>query len=251
MLSKLRHAVGRVAGGAGYYDRMRTEMYTRQALEQWETLKRDWNRQVEQAGREGVHVIYTDRYNRLHEQMDTLSKNMLLDYDIGSQMRAVLSRLDEAVSDRRYAGTWRNLMAGQFDRREALEAEAATRGVAVPDHGEYNTWRNVTDEAVDRCEEILADRGRYGIHLDDIARRGESLASALARVRETMRDDDRHIAATLIRQRKGEDISMREERIARLLDDPKQLRELRQKRAEQKAGKRQRKGRHLSMGMRM
>ena len=251
VLSKLRHAVGRVAGGAGYYDRMRTEMYTRQVLEQWETLKRDWNRQVEQAGREGVHVIYTDRYNRLHEQMDTLSKNMLLDYDIGSQMRAVLSRLDEAVSDRRYAGTWRNLMAGQLDHREALEAEEARRGVAVPDHRDYDTWRNVTDKAADHCAELLARRERYGIHLDDIARRGESLPSALSRVRETLRDDDRHIAATLVQQRKGEDISMREERIARLLDDPEKLRDLRQKRAEQKAGKRQRKGRHMSMGMRM
>ena len=123
----------------------------------------------------------------------------------------------------------------------------ATRG--VPDHREYDTWRNVTDKAVDRCEEILADRGKYGIHLDEIARQGESLASALAR--ETLRDDDRHIAATLVRQRKGEDVSMRDERIARLLDDPEKLRELRQKRAEQKAGKQQRKGRYQSRGMSM
>ena len=185
VLSMLRHAVGRIAGGADYDDRMRTEMYRRQALEQWETLKQDWNRQVEQADREGVHVIYTDRYDDLHEKLDTLSKNMLLDYDIGSEMRAVLSQLDQAVSNRRYVDTWRNLMAGQLDRREALEAEVAMRG--VPDHREYDTWRNVTDDAVDRCEEILADRGRYGIHLDDIARRGESLASALSRARDSAR----------------------------------------------------------------
>ena len=224
-------------------------MYTRRALEQWETLKRDWNRQVEQAGREGVHVIYTDRYDRLHERLESLSKNMLLGYDNSSEIRAVLSKLDRAVSNRGYVDTWRNLMAVQFDPREALEAKAATR--RVPDHREYDTWRNVTDKAVDRCEEILADRERYGIHLDDIARRGESLASALSRVRETLRDDDRHIATTLVRQREGEDVSLREERIARLLDDPGKLRELRQKRAEQKAGKRQRKGRHMSRGIRM
>ena len=107
------------------------------------------------------------------------------------------------------------------------------------------------DDAADRCEEVLADRHEYGIHLDDIACRGESLASVLARVRETLRDDDRHIVATLVRQREGEDVSMREERIARLLDDPEKLRELRQKRAEQKAGKRQRKDRHMSRGIRM
>ena len=40
---------------------------------------------------------------------------------------------------------------------------------------------------------------------------------------------------------------MREERIARLLDDPEKIRELRQQRAERKAGKQQRRGRHWSM----
>ena len=245
VLSKLRHAVGRIAGGADYDDRMQTEMYTRRALEQWETLKRDWNHLVEQADREGVHVIYTDGYDHLHERLRSLSQNMLLDYDIRSEMRAVLSQLDKAVSNRGYVDTWHNLMAGQLDRREALEAEARE----VPDHRKYDTWRDVIDDAADRCEEVLADRHEYGIHLDDIARRGESLASALSRVREILRNDDRHIAATLVRQREGEDVSMREERIARLLDDPEKLRELRQKREEQKADKQQRQGRHMSMRM--
>ena len=47
----------------------------------------------------------------------------------------------------------------------------------------------------------------------------------------------------------GESLRMREERIARLLDDPEKLRELRQQRAERKAGKQQSKGRHMSMRM--
>ena len=42
---------------------------------------------------------------------------------------------------------------------------------------------------------------------------------------------------------------MREERIARLLDDPEKIRELRQQHAEHKAGKQQHKGRHWSMGI--
>ena len=47
-----------------------------------------------------------------------------------------------------------------------------------------------------------------------------------------LQDDDQHLAATLAGQREGEDIRMREERVARLLDDPEKLRELRQQRAE-------------------
>ena len=96
---------------------------------------------------------------------------------------------------------------------------------------------------------MLADWGNYGIRLDCIALREESLESALARVREVLEDDDRHLAATLAGQRKGKSLRMREERVARLLDDPEKLRELRQQRAQRKAGKHQSKGRHMSMGM--
>ena len=249
VLSVLRRAAGRIAGGRDYHDRMETEMHARQALEQWEALKGEWNRLLERADREGVHVIYTDGYDNLYERLGTLSRNRLLDYDISSEMRAVLSKLDRAVSNRRYVDTWRGLMTGELDSREALEAEAAGRGVAVPDHKKYDTWRDLIDDAADRCRQILADRHEYGVHLDDIARRGESLASALTRVRDILREDDRHLAAALVQQHKGEDVAEREKRIARLLDDPGKLRELRQKRAEQKAGKKQRRDRSMSMGM--
>ena len=99
----------------------------------------------------------------------------------------------------------------------------------------------------DRCEGMLDDREDYGIHLDCIALREESLGSALTRVGEVLEDDDRHLAATLAGQSEGESLRMREERIARLLDDPEKLRELRQQRAEHKAGEQQHKGRHWSM----
>ena len=96
---------------------------------------------------------------------------------------------------------------------------------------------------------VMDDPGNYGIHLDCTALLEESLGSALSRVREVLEDDDRHLAATLAGQREGESPRMREERIARLLDDPEKLRELRQQRAERKAGKQQSKGRHMSMRM--
>ena len=67
-----------------------------------------------------------------------------------------------------------------------------------------------------------------------------------------LREDDRHLAETLAGQRKGEDVRTREDRTARLLDDPDELRRLRQRRAERRrAGKRQRKGRYQSRGMSM
>ena len=159
----------------------------------------------------------------------------------------MLARIGKVVSNRNYFNSCREHMAGQMDRREVLVAKAAERGVAIPDHEDYDTWRNVTDFAVGRCEGLMDDPVNYGIHLDCIALRGESLESALTRVREVIEDDDRHLAATLAGQREGESLRMREERVARLLDDPEKLRELRQQRAERKAERQQSKGRHWSM----
>ena len=248
-LSRFGRAIGHLVGGRGYHDRLRTATFAREALERSEELKRDWNRQVDRAAEEGVHVIYTDGYDRLHKELDTIAGDMLLDRGVESEISAVLAQLGKAMSNRNYFDNWPKLMAGQMDRREALEAAAAERGVAVPGHEDYDTWRNVTDFAVGRCEELMDDPGNYGIHLDCIALREERLGSALARVRDVLEDDDRHLAATLAGQRAGESLQMREERIARLLDDPEKLRELRQQRAERKAGKQQSKGRHMSMRM--
>ena len=246
--SRLGRAVGQLVGGRGYHDRMRTATFAREALERSEELKRDWNRQVDRAAEEGVHVIYTDGYDRLHKELDTIAGDMLLDRGVKSEISAVLAQLGKAMSNRNYFDNWPKLMAAQMERREALEAKAAERGGAVPDHVDYDTWRNVTDFAVGRCEGLMDDPVNYGIHLDYIALREESLGSALTRVRDVLEDDDRHLAATLAGQRKGESLRMREERIARLLDDPEKLRELRQQRAERKAEKQQQsKGRHWSM----
>ena len=248
--SRFGRAVGHLVGGQGYHDRLRTATFAREVLQRSQVLKRDWNRQVERAAEDGVHVIYTDGYDRLHKELDTIAGDMLLDRGVKSEISAVLAQLGKVVSNRNYFDDCREYMAGRMDRREPLEAEAAERGVAVPDHEDYDTWRDVTDFAVGRCEGLMDDPGNYGIHLDYIALREESLGSALTRVREVLEDDDRHLAATLAGQHKGESLRMRDERVARLLDDPEKLRELRQQRAERKAEKQQQsKGRHWSMRM--
>ena len=246
--SRFGHAIGHLVGGRDYHDRMRTVAYAREVLERAEVLKRDWNRQVDRAAEEGVHVIYTDGYGRLHEELDTVSKNMLLDRGVESEISAVLAQVGKVASNRKYFDSCREFMAGRLDRREALVTEAAERGVAVPDLGRYDTWRDVTEFAAGRCEGLMDDPGNYGIHLDYIAHAQESLESARARVREVLEEDDRHLAAALAGQREGESLQMREERIARLFDDPEKLQELRQQRAGRKAETQQQsKGRHWSM----
>ena len=180
-LSRLGRAIGHLVGGRDYHDRLRTATFAREVLERSGELKRDWNRLVERAAEEGVHVIYTDGYDHLHEELDTVSKNMLLDRGVESEISTVLAQIGKVVSNRNYFDSCREYMTGQMDRREALEVAAAERGVAVPDLGHYDTWRDLTDFAVGRCEELMDDPGNYGIHLDYIAHAQESLGLALTR----------------------------------------------------------------------
>ena len=249
--SRFGRAVGHLVGGQNYHDRLQDARFAQQALERSGELKRDWNRQVDRAAEEGVHVIYTDGYDHLHKEFDKICQNMLLERGVKSEISTMLAQIDKVVSNRNYFDDCRKYMADRLDHREALVADAAEQGVAVPDLGRYDTWRDVTDFAVGRCEELMDDPGRYAIHLDYIARAHESHDSALARVREVLEDDDRHLAASLAGQQEGEDTRMREERVARLLDDPEKLQEQRQQRAERKTEKSERqqqsKGRYWSM----
>ena len=71
--SRFGRAIGHLVGGQDYHDRLRTATFAREALERSGELKRDWNRQVERAAEEGVHVIYTGGYDRLHKELDTIA----------------------------------------------------------------------------------------------------------------------------------------------------------------------------------
>ena len=159
-LAGLGRAIGYFVGGQDYHDRLRTATFAREVLERARELKQDWNRQVDRAAEEGVHVIYTDGYDRLHKGLHRVSKNMLLDRGVESEISAVLAQLGKVVSNRNYFDDCREYMASRMDSREPLVAVAAERGDAVPDLGHYDTWRDLTDYAVGRCEELMDDPGQ-------------------------------------------------------------------------------------------
>ena len=281
-LSRLRHIVredGEYASAVKKPEPHGESADTREKVEQpepakpawmpaYEALRQDWNSLIEDARQAGMPSFYANGYIDIIPRIRELTENP----DIPAKSRAPLIQVLE--NHQRYLSTRKHILdypgeaERQMDARASLQhvaadqeieltsvpaypewrQEAAERGVAVPDHEDYDTWRNVTDFAVGRCEGLMDDPVNYGIHLDYIALREESLGSALTRVRDVLEDDDRHLAATLAGQREGESPRMREERIARLLDDPEKLRELRQQRAERKAEKQQQsKGRYWSM----
>ena len=153
-----------------------------------------------------------------------------------------------------YVQYWHDSLVSRLSERAPLEAIAAERNVPVSDHADYGKWRNLVDHAVSKAEEVLADRRRYGIHLERVARRGEGMESALTRMRAVLREDDRHIAASLVPKRTGQSRGERQQRIERLLNDPEKLAEMRKRRESEerrKAEERQRKGRYRSRGLRI
>ena len=252
MLSRLGHAVGRLAGGEAYEERMRAQAYRRKTLERTGQAMRDWNRLVARAVEEGVHVIRMGGYDRLHEKLDVaVSGNFHMDARSAEEIDAVLAELDKARTNARYVETLHRLAMRSLERREALEAEAARRGVAVPNLADYGRWRTLTDRAVDRGAYIQT-RGDYFIHLHGVESGGERLASALARAHKILYEDNRHIAATRKPEREDEDVQACKEGIAHILDDPEKLRELRIRSAERRREEERRsEGRHQSRGISM
>ena len=152
-LSGLGRAIGYFVGGQDYQNLLRDARFARQTLERAGKLKRDWNRQVERAAEDGVHVIYTDGYDRLHKELDCISKNMLLDRGVKSEISTVVAQIGKVVSNRNYFDNCREYMTDRLDRREPLVAKAAKRGVAVPNHENYDSWRDLTDYAIARQSE--------------------------------------------------------------------------------------------------
>ena len=251
-LSRLGRGVAGLVGGAEYHDRMRSQTLARNALERAQALKREWNRLVDRAEDEGVHVLYSDGCGRLREGLRTVSSNMLLDRGVHREIEGLLKRVGEAAEDRRFAETWRDYLVRALNERAALQERAAERGAALPDHADYDSWRNIADYAVERAEEIMAHRGRHGIHLDCMALRGEGMEAALERLRGVLAADAPHLAASLAGRRKGENADKRKARIADLVDDPEKLDELRRRRAERRAARREAaerrsRGRYMSM----
>ena len=233
------------------------EAGTRASLARWESLRERWDRQVDRAEKEGVHVIYTHGYATLRREMSSATRDdPYLAEGARSEIDRVIGLLDTPEEIRRHIEKHRDAVLAWLERRDdMLGYVSAWDARPAPDTKRYDAWRDSVDKAVAEAEIEFANRGVYGIHLDGLKHRGEGLGSALSRVREVLAEDDRHMAEALVPERKGDDPRRREERIAGLLDDPEKLRELHRRQIERrearKASRRQRKGRHQVRSMRM
>ena len=233
------------------------EAGTRASLARWESLRERWDRQVDRAEKEGVHVIYTDGYGTVRKEMNSATRDdPYLAEGARSEINRVIGLLDTPETIRRHVEKHRDAVLAWLERRDdMLGYVSAWDTRPTPDAKRYDSWRDSVDRAAAEAEIEFANRRVYGIHLDGLTHRGKGLVTALSRVREVLAEDDRHMAEALVPERKGDDPRRREERIAGLLDDPEKLRELYKRQRERmearKAARQQRKGRHQVRSMRM
>ena len=227
----------------------------RASFARWESLRERWDRQVDRAENEGVHVIYTAGYGSLYGELQSLARvDPYLPEEFRSEIDRVIGLLDTPEAIRRHIEEHRDAVLARLERRDdMLDYVSAWDTRPAPERARYDAWRDGADQAVTEAESVLANRRVYGIHLDGLKHRGEGLGSALSRVREVLAEDDRHMAEALVPERKGDDPRRREERIARLLDDPEKLRELHRRQIERREVRKaaRRKGRYQVRSMRM
>ena len=233
------------------------EAGTRASLARWESLRERWDRQLDRAERQSVHVIYTDGYGTLRREMSSAARDdPYLAEGARSEIDRVIGLLDTPEEIRRHVENHCDAVLAWLERRDdMLGYVSAWDTRPAPDAKRYDAWRDSVDKAVAEAEIVFANRRLYGIHLDGLRHRGKGLGSALSRVREVLREDDRHMAEALVPERKGDDPRRREERIAALLDDPEKLREMHRRQIERrearKAARQRRKGRYQVRSMRM
>ena len=233
------------------------EAGTRASLARWESLKERWDRQLDLAEKEGVHVIYTDGYGALRREMSSATRDdPYLAEGTRSEVDRVIGLLDTPEAMRRHVEEHRDTILAWLERRgNMLDYVSAWDTRPAPDARRYDAWRESIDKAVTEAEIEFTNRRVYGIHLDGLKHRGEGPGSALSKVREVLAEDDRYMAEALVPERKGDDPRRREERIAGLLDDPEKLRELHRRQIERKearkAARQRRKGRYQVRSMRM
>ncbi len=232
------------------------EAATRASLEGWESLRERWNLQVDHAGREGVHVIYTAEYETLYGELQSLARgDPYLPEEVRSEIDRVIYAVGAAERTRdRVVQHGAAIAARLARRREMLDSGWSRDERAFVDREGYDPWRRDTEKAVEAAESLLSEPKDYGIHLQGLTRL--SLESSLSSAREVLADDDRQMAEALVPERKGDDPRRREERIAALLDDPEKLRELHRRQIERRearkaARQRRRKGRYQVRSMRM
>ena len=229
---------------------------TQASLEGWQALREEWNRLVDRAEKQGVHVIYTGDYHLLRSELKTAARDdPYMPAAVRSEIDSVIRSLDAAERARdRIVDRAADLSARLARRRDVPDSEWSRDERAFVDRKAYDPWRRDTEKAVEAAERVLADRMRYGIHLQGLTLLG--LQSAVTVVRKVLADDDRQMAEALVPERKGDDPRRREQRIAALLDDPEKLRELHRRQIERRqarktARRQRRKGRYQVRSMRM
>ena len=172
VLSRLRRAFGWDGSKADRQMEAAVPTGMQTALNRWQELKQAWNREVQQAQRDGVHVIYTRGYGHMRLRLESMYEDIYLGVQLGPAIRDVLAQLDKAKATREHIERYRDSIVEQLAlRRDVLKAHAAEQGVTVPDHEDYDVWRAYIDELTVMGERILVDREAYGIHLAGIALR--------------------------------------------------------------------------------
>ena len=205
---------------------------------------------MDRAAEGGVHVIYTDGYDHLHKELNTVSKDMLLDRGVKSEISAVLAQVGKVsvkpqVFRHLVRISWR--VSWTAARRwRPRRPSGAWRFPAMSDYGHMAERDRLCGGP------LRGTHGRPGklrhpprFHRAPRKRASGRCSHACANCLKTTTGTSRRPWQGNARAR---DIRLREERVARLLDDPEKLRELRQQRAERKAEKQQQsKGRYWSM----
>ena len=220
----------------------------------YKNLQRDWNNLVARAEEPDLPLPLMDGYDELIPHVRTLAAHP----DLADRAREVLEGLleyhDSETVARQTAEGYLASAERHVETYGALQREAEDRGVPVARLDAWPEWHEAAEMLAATGEAILSNEDRYGAYLEAITIGKARARLTVEQLRNRLRAGRVQAVAPTAgardpKQRTEPTPKQEEEGFAYILDDPKKLRELREK-----AEKRDRKlGRHIrrSRGLNM
>ena len=215
----------------------------------YDRLERDWNDLVAVANRAKLPLPLVRGYDELIGRVRELAEHPQLPLTEHQDLTVLLNYHRTETAARSAVHHYLAAAERHVKACEPLQREAESQGVHVSTFASWQEWCQEAQRLETAGRAILADEDTYGAYLDAVAAAKPRARLTLDQLRSRIQVGRVEAAESEKPDPRRDPAHKQEEGIAYILEDPEQLRELREqlKRRERKVGQHHKRSRRLSM----
>ena len=208
----------------------------------YKELRRDWNDLVARSEEPDLPLPLMDGYDALIRRVRTLADHPGLSEHARNVLDELLAYHRDEIVARETAEGYLVAAEHHVEAYKTLERLASERGLPVARLEAWPEWRDAAETLAVTGKAVLANDDRYGAYLDAMTIGKARARLTVEQLRSRLRENRTCTPKPKVRQPRREPTPKQERGFAHILDDPEELRELREK-----ANRRDRRSRGLSM----